>query len=263
MRHETFANNGSCGSTFPDASGIRSSRKGYSWSVPDYKGRKHNSLPLSLKLVLRERVPVKIQHPPTRCLETKTLIARKMAVSLKVPDDLVLPVRTNRHILPTHSAIKLAQLICSISGPGDEELSKLTDSVPLLHLEGASRAHPSPRLLSISVLSTGVCRVSHTRLLLLWHRWPLTEFAQHLIKLYKQITDGETTQLRSHTEQFRSTNWSSMDPGANFSPPPLRNGRETPTDALWPESPTMKDLQSTDLKQENMDYKHGTNKEKY
>ena len=32
MRHETFANNGSCGSTFPGASGIRSSRKGYSRS---------------------------------------------------------------------------------------------------------------------------------------------------------------------------------------------------------------------------------------
>ena len=230
------------------------------FTVPDYKGRKHNSLPLSLKLVLKERVPVKIQHPPTRCLETKLLIAKKRALSFKVPDDLVLPVRTNRHILPTHSAIKLAPLTCSISGPGDETLSQLPNSVPLLHLEGASRAHPSPRLLSISVLSTGVCRVSHTRLLLLWHGWPLTEFAQHLIKLYKQITDGETTELRSHTEQFRSTNWSSMDP-ADFSPPRLRNGRETPTDALWPESPSMKDLQSTDLKQEIMDYKHRTNEE--
>ena len=184
-----------------------------------------------------------------------------MAVSLKVPDDLVLPVRTNRHILPTQSAVKLAQLICSISGPGDEKLSQLPNSVPLFHLDGASGAHPSTRLFSISVLSTSVCRVSHTRLLLLWHRWPLTEFAQHLIKLYKQVTDGETTELRSHTEQFRSTNWSSMDPGADFSPPPLRNGRETPTDALWPESLTMKDLQSTDLKEENMDYKYGINEE--
>ena len=184
-----------------------------------------------------------------------------MAVSLKVPDDLILPVRTNRHILPTHSALELAQLVCSISGPGDEKLSQIPNSVPLFHLEGASGAHPSPRLLNISVLSTGVCCVSHTLLLLLRHRWPLTEFAQHLIKQYKQITDGETTELRSHTEQFRSTNWSSMDPGADFFPPPLRNGRETPTYALWLESPTMKDLQSTDLKQENMDYKHGTNED--
>ena len=76
-----------------------------------------------------------------------------------------------------------------------------------------------------------------------------------------KTTDGETTEIRSHTEQFRSTNWSSRDPGADSPPPPLRNGREIPTDALWPESPTMKDLQSTDLKQENMDYKHGTNEE--
>ena len=36
---------------------------------------------------------------------------------------------------------------------------------------------------------------------------------------------------------------------------------ETPTDALWPESPTMKDLHCTDLKQENMDFKHGANEE--
>ena len=189
----------------------------------------------------------------------KPLIARKRAVSLKVRDDLVLTLRTNRHILPTHSAKKLGGLISSISGPGDEKLSQLPKSVPLFHLEGASGAHPSTRLFSISVLSTSVCRVSHTRLLLLWYRWHLTESAQYLIKLYKQITNNETTELVSHTEHFLSTKWSSMDPGADFSP--LRKGRETPTDALWPESLTMKDLQSTDLKQENMEYKHGLNEE--
>ena len=54
-----------------------------------------------------------------------------------------------------------------------------------------------------------------------------------------------------------------MDPGADSSPPPLPNGRETPTDALWPELPTMKDLHCTDLKQENMDYEHGANEEEY
>ena len=134
---------------------------------PGLQERKHNSLSLSLKLVFRERVPVKIQHPPTRSLEAKPLIARKMAVSLKVPDDLVLPMRTNQHILPTQSAVKLAQLICSISGFGDEKLSQLPNSVPLFLLEGASGAHPSTRLFTISVLSTSVCCVSHTRLLLL------------------------------------------------------------------------------------------------
>ena len=90
---------------------------------------------------------------------------------------------------------------------------------------------------------------------------PLTEFAQHLIKLCKQITNHETTELRSHKEQFRSTNWSSTNPGADSVPLQLRNGRETPADALSPESLTMKDLQSTDLKQENMDYKQEANEE--
>ena len=139
-------------------------------------------LSLSLKLVFREWFAVDVQHPPARCLEAKPLIASKMAVSSKVPGDLVSYVNENRHIFPTHSAKNHAQLVCSISGPGDEEPSQLADSVPLLHFEGASGAHPSPRLFHISVLSTGVRCVRHT-LLLLCYRWPLIELAQHLIKL--------------------------------------------------------------------------------
>ena len=69
-----------------------------------------------------------------------------------------------------------------------------------------------------------------------------------------KTTDGETTELRSHTEQFRSTNWSLKDPGADSSPPPPQSDKETPADTLWPESPKTKDPQSTDLKQKNMDY---------
>ena len=153
------------------------------FAVPDYKGSKHNLLSLSLKLVFREWVAVEVQHPPARCLEAKPLVASKMTVSLKVPDDLVFSVSENGHILPTHSAVELAQLVCSISGPGDEELSQLADSVPLLPSKGASGAHPSPRLLNISVLCTGVRCVRHTLLLLLCYRWPLTELAQYLIKL--------------------------------------------------------------------------------
>ena len=76
-----------------------------------------------------------------------------------------------------------------------------------------------------------------------------------------KTTDVETTELRSHTEQFRSTNWSIMDPGADYSPPLPRNGRDTPADALWLESSKTKDLQFTDLKQENRVYKHGANEE--
>ena len=76
-----------------------------------------------------------------------------------------------------------------------------------------------------------------------------------------KTTNGKTTELRSHTEEFRSINWSLMDPGADSSPPPPRSGRETPVYALWPKSPKTKDPQSTDLKQENMDYKHGANEE--
>ena len=50
-----------------------------------------------------------------------------------------------------------------------------------------------------------------------------------------KTTDGETTELRSHTEQFRSTNWFLMDQGADFSLPPPQSDKETLTDVLWPE----------------------------
>ena len=184
-----------------------------------------------------------------------------MAVSLEMSDNFVLPVCTNRHVLPANSAVELAQFICSNTGPGDKKLSQFPNSVSLLHFEGASGSHPPTRLFHISVLPTGICRVTHTMLLLWRHGRPLIEFAEHLIKLCKQKTNHETTEIRSHTEQFRSTNWSSTDPGPDSSPPQLLNGRETPADALSLGSPMMKDLQSTDLKQENMERKHGANEE--
>ena len=74
-----------------------------------------------------------------------------------------------------------------------------------------------------------------------------------------KITHGETNELRSHTEQFRSTNWSSKDPRSDSSPPPPQSDKETPADVLWLELKMTKDLGSTDLKQENMSNKHGAN----
>ena len=76
-----------------------------------------------------------------------------------------------------------------------------------------------------------------------------------------KIAHGENTELRSHTEQFRSTNWSSRDPRADSSTPPPQSDRETPADVLWPQSRKTKDLRSTNLKQENMSHKHGANEE--
>ena len=77
----------------------------------------------------------------------------------------------------------------------------------------------------------------------------------------KKRTPGETKELRSHTEQFRSTNWSLLDPGADFSPPPPQSDKETPADVLRPEYGKTKDRRSTDQKQESMSHKHGANEE--
>ena len=76
-----------------------------------------------------------------------------------------------------------------------------------------------------------------------------------------KITDGETTELRSHTEQFLGSNWSLIDPEAGSSPSPPQTNRDTPFDVLWPESTKTKDLQSADLNHEKMSYKHGANEE--
>ena len=50
-----------------------------------------------------------------------------------------------------------------------------------------------------------------------------------------KVTHGETKELRSHTVQLWSTNWSLRDPGADFFPPPPQSDKETPADVLWPE----------------------------
>ena len=72
-------------------------------SVPDYKGGKHNLLSLSLMFVFGEHVAVEIQHPTTRCLKVKPLIASEKAVSLKMSDYLVYSMSKDQHILPTHT----------------------------------------------------------------------------------------------------------------------------------------------------------------
>ena len=72
---------------------------------------------------------------PSKSNTRQPLVASEMTVSLKVPDDLVSSMSENGHILPKHSAIKPAQLACSISGRGDEELSQLADSVPFFILK--------------------------------------------------------------------------------------------------------------------------------
>ena len=73
-------------------------------------------LSLSLKLVFREWVAVKVQHPPTSCLEAQPMIASEKAVSLKRPDYLVSSVSENRHVVPQHSATKLSLFAASV-GP--------------------------------------------------------------------------------------------------------------------------------------------------
>ena len=132
-----------------------------------------------------------------------------------MPYYLISSTSKDRHIFRTHSAIEIVQLICSTSGPGNGELCQHANSVPLLHLEGAPGVHPSPILLDIGVLSTCVGCVRYT-LLLMPHGRPWCHLVQHLIKLWHQKKHDEPKELRSRTEQFRSTNWSVVAPRADF-----------------------------------------------
>ena len=184
-----------------------------------------------------------------------------MAVSLRIPDYLISSVSKNQHIIPTHPAVKLPQIFCSISWPGNGELSQLANSVPPLHLESASGAHPSPRLLDIGVLSTCVRCFRHT-LLLMWHGCPLCYLVQHFIQLQQQRKDMVRPKncgvIRNSSGK---TNWPLMDPRADSSSPTPQSNKETPTDVPWPEWKNTKDLRSTDLRQENLSQKHGVNEE--
>ena len=72
-----------------------------------------------------------------------------------------------------------------------------------------------------------------------------------------KITHGETKELRNHTDQFRSTNCSLMDSGADYSPPLPQSDKETVADVLLPEWGKTKDRRITDLMQEKIRHKHG------
>ena len=76
-----------------------------------------------------------------------------------------------------------------------------------------------------------------------------------------QITHGESKELRSRTEPLGSTNWSLLDPRADFFPFASQSDKEIPADVLWPERGKTKDLRSTDLRQGNMSHKQGANEE--
>ena len=88
----------------------------------------------------------------------------------------------------------------------------------------------------MSVSSSLVSVVSSTRCCCCGIEGRWLSFSNTSSSSDNKITNGETTESRSHTEQFRNTNWSLMDPGADSSPPPPRSDRETPADAPWPES---------------------------
>ena len=174
--------------------------------------------------------------------------------------DLRTAMGEHRHVFSAQPPVELTQFCGSVSGTCHKKPSQLTGGIALLHFEGTFWAYLPSRPACVSVLPTGVRCVSRT-LLLLWHRRPWFSLSNTSSSSANKITDGQTTELRSHTEQIRSTNWSIMDPGADSSHPPPRSDRETPSDALCPESLKMKYFHCTDLKQENMDYKHGANEE--
>ena len=72
-------------------------------------------------------------------------------------------------------------------------------------------------------------------------------------------SDNKTT--HGEPQELRSTNWSLMDPGHDFSPPPPQNDKKTLVDVLWPEWEKTKGLRSTGLNQGKMSHKHGANEE--
>ena len=174
--------------------------------------------------------------------------------------DLRTAMGEHRHVFSAQPGVKLTQFCGSVSGTSHKKRSQLTGGITLLILK-VRFERTLRRSYLVSVSSPLVSVVSVARCYCCDTEGPWFSLSNTSSSSANKITDGETTELRSYTEHFRSTNWSLMDPGADSSPPPPRSGKQTPVDALWPESLKMKDFQCIDLKQDNMDYKHGLNEE--
>ena len=192
-------------------------------SGPELQGGKQKPLSLSFKFVFGNWLSSISNTCETADLERNGDVLGNF-------EFFITAVCEDRHFLPTRYAIKLAQLVCSISRPGNEELSQLANSVSLLVFESGPGAHPSPRLFNISLFATCIGWVRHT-LLLLPHWRLLPQVVQHLIKLWQQETHKEPKSYRVIKNSSGDTKWSWVDSRVDSSPRPPQNDTEAPADA--------------------------------
>ena len=85
----------------------------------------------------------------------------------------------------------------------------------------------------------------------------------YLIKLRQQKTHNEPTKNGVIRISSGDTNWSLVEPRADFSPPQPQNDDETLVDAPWPEIRHTKNPWTTDLKQENTSQQNRVKEEQH
>ena len=80
-----------------------------------------NALLSALQLTFTEGFSLKIQNPPTKCLQSQALVTGKMFDTLKVSQDFMWAMRQHRNVLGADATIEVARFASCICSSSDKE----------------------------------------------------------------------------------------------------------------------------------------------
>ena len=108
----------------------------WEWVLPvshDQRGP-HYLFSLALYLCWTHDVPLIVKHFPACCLQSQTLVARKIFAALEVPENLVVTISYHWHVLATKSAVEMTVFGRNICGPSHKASPNITRSPSSVHL---------------------------------------------------------------------------------------------------------------------------------
>ena len=90
-------------------------------SIPSDQKTTKSALPLVFQLTLTEAVSLKMKIPPTRCLQSPSLVTGKIFDTPKVSHDFTWSLRQHRNVLAAEAKIEKALFASCIGSSSDEE----------------------------------------------------------------------------------------------------------------------------------------------
>ena len=194
--------------------------------------------PLSLQLILVQRISVKILHVPPRCFEPPALITGKLTTPLKRPHHFMMPMCQQRDNFPAHRTVKRLGILAASDGPVTKILpSSLTPYNFFNRIVFFDRI--LRRLLLVFVSSPLVFDVSTLCGLCDGPCFSLSSTSFSSVNK-KKYTVHQIRKLLNQLEAG-STNYSSMETTIVFPPPRKRSDTGTAFDDQWHESQWQQD----------------------